>query len=58
MTMNLKQIVESLGLRALVGGDLLDRVVSGGYVSDMLSDVLANGTVDCVWITQIGRAHV
>ncbi|KAF0197700.1 MAG: 4Fe-4S ferredoxin [Bacillota bacterium] len=58
MTMNLKQIVESLGLRVLVGGDLLDRMVSGGYVSDMLSDVLANGTVDCLWITRQSHQNV
>lgn len=58
MTMNLKQIVEILGLRSLVGEDLLDRVVTGGYVSDMLSDVLANGTVDCIWITRQSHQNV
>lgn len=56
--MNLKQIVESLGLRVLVGGELLDRCVSGGYVSDMLSDVLANGAVDCLWITRQSHQNV
>jgi len=58
MTVNLKQIVKCLGLRVLVGGELLDRSVSGGYVSDMLSDVLAHGTVDCIWITRQSHQNV
>jgi len=56
--MNLKQIVENLELRVLVGNDLLDRPISGGYVSDMLSDVLANGAVDCIWITRQSHQNV
>lgn len=58
MTLILKDLAELMGLRVLVGGDLLERTVSGGYVSDMLSDVLAHGTVDCMWVTRQSHQNV
>jgi hypothetical protein len=33
------------------GKDLLDRDVTGGYVSDMLSDVIAHSKMGNVWVT-------
>ena len=49
--MTLKQIVTELALE--VTGDLsdLERPVSGGYASDLLSDVIANAKQDNLWIT-------
>ncbi|MEA2095377.1 MAG: serine kinase [Candidatus Cloacimonadota bacterium] len=47
--MNLKDIVEKLGLE-VVSGDI-DREVSGGYSSDLLSDVIANAQEKNIWIT-------
>jgi predicted transcriptional regulator len=35
----------------VTGKDLLDRPVSGGYASDVLSDVLTNAAKGHVWIT-------
>ncbi|HME42769.1 MAG TPA: DRTGG domain-containing protein [Syntrophorhabdales bacterium] len=49
--MKLKELVKSLNLKVLVGMDLLDRDVTGGYASDMLSDVLANSDKGYVWVT-------
>ena len=46
---NLKDIVEKLNLK-VVSGDI-DREVSGGYSSDLLSDVIANAQKDNIWIT-------
>ena len=46
---NLKDIVQKLGLK-IVSGDI-DREVSGGYSSDLLSDVIANASKDNIWIT-------
>lgn len=49
--MRLLEIVNKLNLTVLSGGDLLDREIFGGYVSDMLSDVLANSKKGNIWIT-------
>jgi hypothetical protein len=47
--MNLKDIAERLGLK-LCSGDQ-DKEVTGGYSSDLLSDVIANAQPDNLWIT-------
>lgn len=49
--MTLQTIVETLGLTVQTGAEFLDREVCGGYVSDMLSDVLAHASKGDVWIT-------
>ena len=46
---NLKDIVQKLDLK-VVSGDI-DREVSAGYASDLLSDVIANAQKDNIWIT-------
>jgi serine kinase of HPr protein (carbohydrate metabolism regulator) len=51
LEMKLKELVKSLNLKVLVGKDLLDRDVTGGYASDMLSDVLANSDKGYIWVT-------
>lgn len=49
--MNLKDLVKEFGLEVKTGSDHLDRVVSGGYVSDLLSDVLAHADEGVLWVT-------
>ena len=49
--MKLDQIVEKLNLEVRVAADKLATEVRSGYVSDMLSDVLANSEEDDLWIT-------
>lgn len=49
--MKLKDLVKDLSLNVLVGKDLLDRTVTGGYASDMLSDVLTNASKGDLWVT-------
>jgi len=49
--MKLKQVVEVLELKVCVGGEGLDKEVEGGYVSDLLSDVIANSQRGDIWIT-------
>ena len=46
---NLKDIVDKLNLK-IISGDL-DKEVSGGYSSDLLSDVIANAEENNIWIT-------
>jgi len=47
----LKDIAEILSLRPLTPSVGLEREVSGGYVGDLLSDVMANSVEGNIWIT-------
>ena len=49
--MKLNDIVKELGLEVKSVVSDLDREVSGGYASDLLSDVIANAKKDNIWIT-------
>ena len=49
--MKLDEIVKTVGMKVETGGDALDREVSGGYGSDLLSDVMANSKEGDVWVT-------
>ena len=49
MKMLVKEVAEKLGLKILASGK--DQEVLGGYVSDLLSDVIANAEEGWLWIT-------
>lgn len=49
--MTVKEVTEKLGLKVLSGANGLNREVTGGYVSDLLSDVMGNADADQIWIT-------
>jgi hypothetical protein len=49
--MTLANLVEQLDLKIYTGRDDLTRPVNGGYASDLLSDVLAHGRKDQIWVT-------
>ncbi len=49
--MKVTEIVEKLGLTVFSGHEGLDREVSGGYSSDLLSDVMGHAPSGSVWIT-------
>lgn len=49
--MNLNALVKEFGLDVKAGGASLDREVTGGYASDLLSDVLAHAEDGNVWVT-------
>ncbi len=49
--MKLKEIAEKLNLKVIAAEDKLDNEVSGGYTSDLLSDVIANSQEGNLWIT-------
>ena len=49
--MNLNEIVKKLNLDVKTGKNLLDRKVTGGYASDLLSDVLAHAEKNNIWVT-------
>jgi predicted transcriptional regulator len=48
----LESIVRELNLTVRTGADGLDVEVTGGYVGDLLSDVIANAKEGDVWITR------
>jgi hypothetical protein len=54
--MKLNEIVERLNLTVRCGGEHLAREITGGYASDLLSDVIANSKAGNVWITM--QVHV
>lgn len=49
--MTLLEIAKVLDLEVLTGSEWLSREVAGGYVSDLLSDVLAHAEAGDLWIT-------
>jgi hypothetical protein len=54
--MKLRELTEKLSLTVKCCENKLDKEVSGGYVSDLLSDVIANSQKGNVWITM--QVHV
>lgn len=54
--MKLNELIEKLNLRVLCGEHALTCAVSGGYTSDLLSDVMGHADAGMIWITlQIHR---
>lgn len=49
--MTLREVTEKLGWKVVAGQDLLDSQVTGGYCSDLLSDVMGNAQEGQVWLT-------
>ena len=51
MSMTLADLVDKLNLEVRSAPGRLDQEVTGGYASDLLSDVIANSREGNVWIT-------
>ncbi len=49
--MKVSDLVDKFGLKVFSGADGLTGEVKGGYVSDLLSDVMGNAGEGQVWIT-------
>lgn len=49
--MQVNELVKTLKLSILAGDSGLNREVTGGYVSDLLSDVMGHANEGEVWIT-------
>jgi len=49
--MKLSELINKLNLKKVTEYFDGDRLISGGYTSDLLSDVIANTKKDNVWIT-------
>ncbi len=49
--MKLKEVADKLGLDIRTAADRLERDVTHGYASDLMSDVMANANEGDLWIT-------
>ena len=49
--MNLSDVVQRMNLKVYAGRAELQQTISGGYASDLLSDVMAHGRKDQLWVT-------
>lgn len=49
--MKVSELVKELDLEVFSGQEGLDREITGGYVSDLLSDVMGNASEGDVWVT-------
>ena len=49
--MTLKNIIDKLELVVKVDSGGMEKEVEGGYVSDLLSDVIAHGQKGTIWVT-------
>jgi hypothetical protein len=49
--MNVSELIQHLNLRIYGGGSNTGRTITGGYTSDLLSDVIGNADEGNVWIT-------
>ena len=49
--MKVSDLVKKYNLNVFSGHDGMDKEIAGGYVSDLLSDVMGNAAENEVWIT-------
>jgi predicted transcriptional regulator len=56
--MILQEIVEKLQLKVCTSDGRLDQVVTGGYASDLLSNVMGKAPDKAVWVTLQTHANI
>ncbi len=49
--MKVSDLIKELGLTVHSGDKGLDKEITGGYVSDLLSDVMGNADTGMIWVT-------
>lgn len=49
--MKITEIIKALDLQVISGHEGLEKNVNGGYVSDLLSDVMGNAKEGMIWVT-------
>ena len=49
--MNVKELVDQFSLNVAAGQKGLDHQIQGGYCGDLLSDVMGNAPIGCIWLT-------
>ena len=51
-------VIKKLGLKLVAGGDGQDRIVTGGYASDLLSNVMGKAASGNLWVTMQGHQNI
>jgi len=54
----IQEIVKALSLKVIAGQSNLDKVVSGGYASDLLSNVMGQANAGNIWVTMQGHQNI
>jgi serine kinase of HPr protein (carbohydrate metabolism regulator) len=49
--MKIKELVEKLNLEVVAGAEGVENEITGGYSSDLLSDVMGHADAGHIWIT-------
>ena len=49
--MTVQEIADALGMTCLAGSSGMDREVTSGYASDLLSDVMGHAQDGAIWVT-------
>ena len=57
MKIKVKTVVDLLDLEVVIGASL-EREIKGGYVGDLLSNVMAKAREDDIWVTIQGHQNV
>jgi len=56
--MKVRELIKQLGLQVVAGSNGVDRGIAGGYCGDLLSDVMGNAPIGCIWLTVQGHQNV
>ena len=56
--MKVKDLVDKFGLTVVAGEKGLENEVKGGHCGDLLSEVMGNAIVGCVWVTVQGHQNI
>ncbi|MDR1701546.1 MAG: serine kinase [Sporomusaceae bacterium] len=56
--MHLEEVIKALGLTVLTGEANFTAEVTGGYVSDLLSNVMGEAASGNIWITMQGHQNI
>lgn len=56
--MQVSEIVDALNLKVYSGKSGLNREIEGGYVSDLLSDVMGHADTGNIWVTLQNHKNV
>ncbi|SDE74072.1 DRTGG domain-containing protein [Sporomusa acidovorans] len=56
--MNVQELTKALPLRVVAGQSNLTKEISGGYVSDLLSNVMGQARSGNIWVTMQGHQNI
>lgn len=56
--MTVREIVNKLPLKVIAGESNLDKEISGGYASDLLSNVMGQARAGNLWVTMQGHQNI